>query len=172
MVILEDNPSKKYTASIDLLKSMFSALYYIDLEKNSLEKLVPYEDFDYLFDDKEDARGSLKKLVDNFVAKEYRAAMRIFIDIDTVDIRLSNKSIIIHEFISTKGDLIRCCFISEGRSEEEKRNKVFCGFRKLFDENAALQELAQQEKIEIALTEVERINETLRDEMEIAEVRS
>ena len=172
MAILEEKSSKKYTAIIDLLKSMFSALYYIDLEENSLEELVPYEELAYLFDDKEDARASLKRMVDNFVAKEYRAAMRIFIDIDTVDIRLGNKSIIIQEFISTKGDLIRCCFIPEGRSEEEKRNKVFCGFRKLFDENAALQELAQQEKIEIALTEVERINETLRDEMEIAEVLS
>ena len=53
-----------------------------------------------------------------------------------------------------------------------KLRYVFCGFRKLFDENAALQELAQQEKIEIALAEVEKINETLRDEMEIAEVLS
>lgn len=96
MAILEEKSSKKYTAIIDLLKSMFSALYYIDLEENSLEELVPYEEFDYLFDDKEDARASLKRMVDNFVAKEYRAAMRIFIDIDTVDIRLGNKSIILN----------------------------------------------------------------------------
>lgn len=49
-------------------------------------------------------------MVDTWVKEEYRASMRIFTDIDTIDERLGDKQIITQEYMDIGGDWVRCFF--------------------------------------------------------------
>ena len=155
MIISEENTGGHYIEIIDLLKRMFSALYFIDLEDNTLEEIIKFEGLKGACVDKENAKDALKLMVDSLVAQEYKPSMEIFIDIDTINARLGNKSIIIQEYISVTGDWTRCCFIPVEHGEDGKNNKIFCGFRIITDENAALQ--AQDNLINVLSSSYENI---------------
>ena len=130
---------KQHTAIIGSLSSIFFALYYIDLEENSYQELISLDSKHHVYVKKGDARSCLKTIVETLVAKEYRPAMRIFTDIDTIDSRLGDKSIIIQEYVSSAGGWTRCSLIPVEKNEDGKNVKVICGLRRITDEKEALE---------------------------------
>ncbi|MDY3918270.1 MAG: response regulator [Candidatus Limivivens sp.] len=131
---------KQHTAIIGSLSSVFFALYYIDLEENSLQELISLDNSHHVYERRENAGIVLKRMVENLVAKEYRSAMRMFMDLATVDQRLGQKTIMIQEYVSITGDWIRCSFIPVERDGDGKNTRVICGFRQITDEKKALEE--------------------------------
>ena len=125
---------KKHTAIIDSLSSIFFALYYIDLEEYTFQELISFDGIHHTYSEKGDAKAWLKNAVDTLVTEEYKPAMRIFTDIDTINDRLGDKSIIIQEYISVKEGWSRCSFIPVERNADGKIIKVICGLRRIADE--------------------------------------
>lgn len=119
---------EKYTTIINSLSSIFDALFYIDTEQNSFQELVTYNGANCLKSEQENAQMSLKKIVDILVSEEYKAIIRAFVDIDTLDERLSDKSIIVKDYIAFNGKWTKCGFIPVERNSKGKNTKVLCGF--------------------------------------------
>ena len=125
---------KQHTSIIGSLSGVFFSLYYMDLEHNSFQELIKNDSINRICGTKENARAFLKESVETFVSKEYRPAMRIFTDVDTVDERLGDKKIIIQEYLSVDGEWIRCSFIPVERNENGRNIKVIMGLRRITEE--------------------------------------
>ena len=101
---------KQHTAIIGSLSNVFFALYYIDFEDNSLQEIFSPTSKYLNYGKKDNAKKRLSSMVDSWVNDEYKAAMRIFTDTDTLDGRLGDKPIITQEYEDINGSWIRCCF--------------------------------------------------------------
>ncbi|MGN0597503.1 MAG: response regulator [Ruminiclostridium sp.] len=120
---------RKHSAFIDSLSSIFIALYYIDIEENSFQEIVAPENINTAACEKDNAKVRIKELVDCRVNEEYRSALRIFTDIDTVDGRLGDSRIITQEYVSAEGKWIRCSIFPIEKNEQGRNKSVIYGFR-------------------------------------------
>ena len=128
---------KQHTAIIDSLGNIFSSLYYIDLENNSVQNIVSIDQKFYALAEKENARACLKAIIEQDVSFEYVPLMRIFTDYDTIDSRLGNKRILIQEYINKEGEWYRSNIIPVERNEDGKNIHVIMGFRNVTFEKKA-----------------------------------
>lgn len=129
---------KQHTAIIGSLSSVFFALYYIDLEENAFQEIISLDNVHHVFSEIGDARQAMKHLVNLLVAEEHGSFMRVFMDFDTIDERLGEKSILVQEFLSSTGGWNRCSIIPVERSGDGRNLKVICGFRQITAEKEAL----------------------------------
>ena len=130
---------KKHTSIIGSLSSVFFALYYIDIDENSFQEIISLDSIHHIYGEKGDAKRSLKQMVDLLVAGEHRAIMCNFVDLDTIDSRLGNKSIIVQEYIARAGGWNRCSLIPVERDENGKNHKIICGLRLITAEKEAME---------------------------------
>ena len=130
---------KQHTAIISALSNIFFALYFIDLEKNSFQELIQLDSLHHVYSQKGNARYALKTLVETLVSDEYRPAMRIFTDFDTIDMRLKEQNIIIQEYVPSSGGWARCSFIPVERDSEGKNLKVLCTLRNITADKKAVE---------------------------------
>ena len=124
---------------IDFLSNIFSALYYIDLEENSFQELISHNGTYPVYFQKRNIRVFFKNALETLVAKEYQPVMRIFIDMDTLDERLGDKSIITQEYVAVSGEWIRCSFIPVEKNSCGKNIKVICMFRVINEEKEVME---------------------------------
>lgn len=113
---------KQHTSIIGSLSNVFFALYYIVFERNSFQEIFSPNNRSITYGKKDNARSRLSSIVDTWVSDEYKAAMRIFVDSDTIDERLGDKPIITLEYEDISGNWIRCCFFPA----EKKRDRQKC----------------------------------------------
>lgn len=130
---------KQHTSIIGSLSSIFNALYYIDMEENSYQELISVNNSQHVYSKKGNARECLKRIVKTHVAEESRPNMRIFTDLNTLDARLGEKTIIIQEYISVSGGWIRCGFIPVEKNADGRNKKVICTFRNITAEKATME---------------------------------
>lgn len=130
---------KLHTSIIGALSSVFFALYYIDLERNTFQEIISLDNMHHIYGKKEDARLSLRQMADTLAADEHTAIMRTFTDFDTIDERLGNKSIIIQEYLARSGGWTRCSLIPAEKSSSGKNLTVICGLRWITLEKEALE---------------------------------
>ena len=64
--------------------------------------------------------------------------MRIFTNLNTLDARLGEKTIIIQEYISVSVGWIRCAFIPVEKNADGRNKKVICTFRNITAEKATM----------------------------------
>ncbi|MDD6032409.1 MAG: response regulator, partial [Oscillospiraceae bacterium] len=124
---------------IDALRNVFFALYYLDLEENTLQEIITQDSAFRLCGDVGDARSVLNQLADLLAADEHRAILRVFMDYDTMDARLGDKPIVIQEYAAKTGGWTRCSLIPVERSETGKNNRILLGLRQITAEKAALE---------------------------------
>ncbi|MGN0689396.1 MAG: hypothetical protein ACI4KH_03125, partial [Oscillospiraceae bacterium] len=129
---------KQNTAIIGSLSSIFFALYLIDLNEKTFQEILSPDSTHHIYGEKGEAKICLKNAIGPYVNEEYKSIMRIFIDIDTIDERLGDKSIITQEFLSPDGDWIRCSIIPVEKDDSEKNIRVIFGLRNINSERERL----------------------------------
>ena len=128
----------QYTAIIGSLSSVFFALYYIDLEENTFQELISLDNLHHMFGEKGDAKTALKQMTEALVDDAHLSIMRVFTDLDTIDERLGDKTIIVQEFAARVGGWNRCSLIPVERSKDGKNLKIICGLRQITEEKEAI----------------------------------
>ena len=138
--LIYEREMNKYTSLITALSRIYSALYYIDIEKNTFQEIISSDSVHYVFGEKADAEISLNQMIQRKVADEYQAIMREFMDLNTIHRRMDGKSIIVQEYPEKTGGWTRCSFILMDNKNTEKVNKVICAFRCITSEKEVLEE--------------------------------
>ena len=136
--LMHSEKLNQYTSLIAALSSIYSALYYIDLEKNSFQEIFSDDSVHYVFGEKSDARNSLKQMVQTLVTDEYCAMMLRFTDLDTIRERMDGKNIIVQEYLEKTGGWTRCGFFSMERKKTGEVNKIICALRSISSEKEVL----------------------------------
>ena len=126
-------------AIINSLSSIFFALYYIDIPENTFQEIFSPDGKSYTYGEKDNARSRLKIVTDIWVSDDFRPAMSIFTDIDTINERLGDNRIITQEYLATDGNWIRCSMFPAEKDSHGKNTKVLLGFRDISDEKERLE---------------------------------
>ncbi|MGN0364851.1 MAG: response regulator [Suilimivivens sp.] len=130
---------KQYASIIGSLSSVFFALYYIDIEQNTFQEVISLDSLHHIYGDKGDIRLSLQRMVDTLVADEYKAFMCNFTDLDTINERMGEKSIIVQEYVAEAGGWSRCSLIPVEKNSAGKIVKLICGLRCITSEKEVLE---------------------------------
>ncbi|MGN1099225.1 MAG: hypothetical protein ACI4S9_02685, partial [Christensenellales bacterium] len=130
---------KRHTAIIDSLSNVFFALYYIDVEQNVFQEIFSPDGKNHTYGEKENARARLATGVERRVNEDYRSAMSVFTDLDTVDERLGTHNIITQEYIDVSGNWVRCSLFPVEKNESGKNTKIIFGFRNITDEKERIE---------------------------------
>ena len=144
----EETRLKQRTAIISAISRAFSEMYYISLKDHTIQKITSQNLLQYQPDENKDARMTLRMLADTQVVGAFRPIMRNFMDVDTMDERLGNKSILSQEYVNEKGEWIRCSLMPAERDESGKNLSVVCILRQI---TAEKEELASQDNLIQAL---------------------
>ena len=139
---------KLHTSVIGSLSNVFFALYYINLGENTFQEIISLDKLHHTLGEKGDARRALLHMTEALVNDAYRPVMRSFTDLDTLDGRLGDRSIIIQEYADRSGGWTRCAFFPVERDENGKNRTVLCTLRSVTREK---EEMASQDNLIAAL---------------------
>ena len=120
---------RQHTAIIGALSNIYSALYCINLEENTLQRLVSVDGLEHVLGEKGNAREALRRMTEELVCDAHRPLMRSFTDFDTLDARLGDRPIIIQEYEARGGGWTRCGFVPVERDESGRNRVVLCTLR-------------------------------------------
>ena len=130
---------RQHTAIISALSNVFSALYYINLEENTLQDVLSLDNSHHMLGEKQDAGIALRHMIEQLVGPAYKSMMLAFTEVDTLDARLGQQSIMIQEFSEKHGGWIRCAIFPVERDSDGRNRTVLCTLRSV---------TAEKEKIE------------------------
>ncbi|MGN0678218.1 MAG: ATP-binding protein, partial [Oscillospiraceae bacterium] len=130
---------KQHTAIINSLSSVFFALYYIDIEENIVQEIFSPDGKKHTYGEKDNAKSRLKIVTDSWVSNDFKSAMSVFTDIDSIDERLGENRIITQEYIATDGNWVRCSLFPVERRSSGKNTKVLFGFRIITNDKERLE---------------------------------
>ena len=130
---------KQHLAIIRAMSNIFFALYYINLEENTLQTVQSLENSHHMLGSKQDARLFLAGMIEERVAPTHVPVMQRFTALDTIKERLENDSIILQDFTAKQGGWIRCSFFPVDQDEKGGYRTVLCALRNV---------TAEKEKIE------------------------
>lgn len=122
---------RQHTAIIGSLSSIFYALYYVDLVKNTVQEIISLDSDHHVYRDGGDARLFLKRMTELLTAPEYLPSMALFTDFDTMGARLGDSTIITREFMARTGGWTRCSIIPVERSDSGLNRTVIVGMRRI-----------------------------------------
>ncbi|MDD5883256.1 MAG: response regulator [Firmicutes bacterium] len=122
---------RQHTAIIGSLSSIFYALYYVDLVKNTVQEIISLDSAHHVYRDGGDARLFLKRMTELLADPEYLPAMVLFTDFDTMGARLGDSTIITREFMARTGGWTRCSIIPVERSDSGLNRTVIVGMRRI-----------------------------------------
>ena len=122
---------RQHTAIIGSLSSIFYALYYVDLVKNTVQEIISLDSAHHAYRDGGDARLFLKRMTELLADPEYLPAMVLFTDFDTMGARLGDSTIITREFMARTGGWTRCSIIPVERSDSGLNRTVIVGMRRI-----------------------------------------
>lgn len=140
---------KKNTSIISSLSSIFFALYYVDIEEGSIQEIFSPDGVSHIYGEKDNAVLRLKTIVDYWVDDEYKATMRVFTEISTIDKRLGDSSVLTQEYFSTANEWVRCDLIPVEKNKSGNHTKVLYGFCRI---SAEKERLASQDNMIQALS--------------------
>ncbi|MGN0650312.1 MAG: response regulator [Oscillospiraceae bacterium] len=130
---------KQHSAIIDSLSNVFFALYYIDIEENSFREIFSPDGRNHTYGEKDNARSRLRAVTDCWVSDDFKSAMSVFTNIDTINERLGESRIITQEYIATDGNWVRCSLFPVEKNMFGKNTKVLFGFRVITGEKERLE---------------------------------
>ena len=128
---------RQRTAVVGALSNIFSDMYYIDLEENTIQKVSSGDLIKY--DKNKDAREALRAMADTQVQGAFRPIVRNFLELDTLDARIGDKKIITQEYVDEKGEWIRCSIMPAERDKNGKNIAVLCVQRPVTAEKKELE---------------------------------
>ena len=128
---------RQRTAVVGALSNIFSDMYYIDLEENTIQKVSSGDLIKY--DKNKDAREVLRAMADTQVQGAFRPIVRNFLELDTLDARIGDKKIITQEYVDEKGEWIRCSIMPAERDKNGKNIAVLCVQRPVTAEKKELE---------------------------------
>ena len=126
------------TAIKDALGNIFSAMYFIDMQKKTIQMIVSPDLGKGEYGQEEDLREAMKNLLEMWVSEEYRPIIRVFVDVDTMDARLGSRLSISQEYIDQTGNWIRCTLIPVKRDENGRNLQILCAIQEINDDKAQL----------------------------------
>ena len=112
---------KQRTAVLNAVGKIFSEMYYINLEDNTIQDINAREKECI---DATDARTTLRKLAESQAVAAFRPIMRNYLDYDTIDSRLGEKTIISQEYLNECGDWVRCSIMPSERAADGRNLSV------------------------------------------------
>ena len=125
---------RQHTAIIGSLSSVFFALYYIDLTKNTAQEVISLDSAHHVYRNSGDARQFLRRLTELLATPEHLSAMALFLDYDTMGARLGDSRSITREFMARTGDWTRCTIIPVERNDAGLNRTVIVGMRRITEE--------------------------------------
>lgn len=155
----------QYTSLISALSHIYSALYYIDVEKNTFQEIISADSVHYIFSEKSNAEASLKQIVQTSVSDEYQTRMFNFTDLRTIRERMLGKNIIVQDYLEKTSGWTQCGLIPMDRKDTGEVKKILCTFRSVTSEKETLE---AQRKVEEAIIEVEKANAALQEESAVS----
>ena len=126
----EQHRLKHHIAITKALSGMYDEMYYIELGKNFI-KSISSQDSVQEEEKGTDAKKRFKKFIESKVEASYQSIMRIFMDFDSIGMRLENRSSISQEFINTKNEWIQCSFVPVERLESGEPSSILCIMRQI-----------------------------------------
>ena len=139
----------------DALGNIFSAMYFIDMQENTIQLIVSPNLGKGEYGQKEDVREAMKNLLQMWVSEDYRPIIRIFVDVDTMDERLGSKPSISQEYIDQTDNWIRCTLIPVKRDENGRNIQILCAIQEINDEKTQLN--MQANLIEVLVSAYENV---------------
>ena len=136
------------TSIIGAISKIFSEMYYINLKDNTIQRIASDDLVQWKQEEDKDARSVLRELADTRVVGAFRPIMRNFVDVDTIGMRLGDKSILSQEYMNVKGEWIRCSIVPAEQDENGNHLCVLCILRPV---TAEKEELASQDSMIQAL---------------------
>ena len=122
---------RQHTAIIGSLSSIFFALYHVDLVKNTVQEIICLDSANHIYRDGGDARLFLRRMTELLAAPEDLASLTLFLDYDTMGMRLGSNRIISREFMAKTGGWTRCSIIPVERGNTGLNRSVIVGMRQI-----------------------------------------
>ena len=116
---------------IGSLGNIFYALFYVDLEKNTVQEIVSLDSAHHALRDGGDAGQFLKRAMEQLVVPEHLPAMALFLDFDTLGDRLGENDMVTREFLDRAGRWSRCSVIAAERDAHGGNRTVLVGMRRI-----------------------------------------
>ncbi len=146
---------------ISAISSIYADSFFVDLEHNRIEFLKVPKNVDTILGQVKKADELLDKLCDTYIADEYKAAYRAFVNMKTLDERLENKSCISFEYVDIYSTWYQSLIIPQKRSENGKILSVIFAVRNITDEKK--REHKYQEELLVSAQEAKKANRAKTD---------
>lgn len=160
---------------IQSMSEIYTSAYYIDISNNKYTELSSTEYVHKYTGSSGNAQERLDYFCRNMMASEFADELLEFVDLSTLNERMNNKRIISRQFLCTVTQpdnylaspyWVQCSFIDGGRTSGGLLSHVIFATQDIHE--SKVKEIEQKKKLEHALSVVEKINNSLRDETEIA----
>ncbi|MDO4479267.1 MAG: ATP-binding protein [Lachnospiraceae bacterium] len=145
------------------LGAIYASMYYIDLKANHFTEITSIDRVKQCIGETGDAKERLDFFAEYMMPEEFKASMKAFVDLSTLEERLGDKQIIFEEFRSklimtgdNQGTWRVACFIEAGRDENGALSHVIFATQSI--QEAKVRELDNKEKLEKALAATEIAN--------------
>ena len=130
---------KNHVSFIAALGSVFSYMYILDLEKKTLQRVISENLLNRKFVKIEQIQESYVTFLSRFVTEKHRSIVLSFLDIETVESRLANKTIISEAYQAIDGQWMRCSIVPYEYDGNERLVSVIIAGRVVTDEMNAMQ---------------------------------
>lgn len=125
-VITESESKRK--ALVESYCMTFDALAYIYVKENRIDEIAADTEFRIELD-KSDARGTYDRLINNHVQESDREDMRVFLNLDTIDVRMEKKRHASREYTGVDGRRIVISFAVVNRDRDGSILEMVAGVR-------------------------------------------
>ena len=158
--VAQEREQREHTEVISSLSTIYSTIFQADLDTHSYKVLTSVA----LMGDVAGTGGAnwdavMDNVIEAFMAPEYRAAMREFLDLSTLSTRMANVNTVVTEYKSPANRWLQARFIVKRRDANGTVREVLYVARDFTDEKE--KELANQEQLRRALEASERDKKNL-----------
>lgn len=151
------NLEQKKLSIINAMKDIYYCCYYVDLAKNTLEKIIGADYLEEYILNGKNSKELFNLWIDSDISEESIDEFRKFIDLNILKERMKNKSILCTEFHSKKLGWARISFIAVDTDKEEMPTNILL-LLQCIDEKKK-EELATKQALEEAYETANRANQ-------------
>ena len=160
--IREQIQDQDYRQGIILsMAKLYYSTYYINLKDNSSTEITSTESIRHAGGFGADAQNMLNLVCRDLMEPAFTDEMLEFVNLATLDERLSEKNSVSHQFIDRNKGWSEAMFIAGDRDADGKLTHVFYATRTIHDEKA--REIAQSQVLRDALAAAEHANRAKSD---------
>ena len=140
---------RKHSEVISSLASLYTTIFHADVATHEYEILSSVPLMNEVAAKKGNFDEMEKRIIDSFMAQDYREPMRIFLDLNTLSERLRSINTVVTEYRNAEGKWFQARFIAKRRNKAGEVEEVLYVAREITKEKE--QELRQEQALRDAL---------------------